>query len=443
VQCRAAGRPMWAAEEPEPSDDGVARMITKEIAACRQTTDLEDVCSKWVGRFNYIHASAALVKLAKLSSRRRAAPAMLKQLASLWLRVLPDADLQGCANVLWACVKLGVASDAQQWNRTWEAFFSILKKEIGSTVTPQAMSNVLWACVALRKQPTADELQLLMQALLQPEVLSTINAQAIANTVWALGRLQQLPGWQGGVSEQDIQQLLGERQLQVLTTSRNNQNVSNTLVSLAHLATGPHCLLRLIFAQHATNQLLEGRLHGSLSSWEPQHITNSMWACSELGLFDEQFMAAAVAAAPQWVPRSTGYDLNQALSACAKLQYRDHGFLQLLLQQGQRLLQLQPGKLLGHIKPLSPAEKDKVAGLCSLSIAQLNMQDLAGAAKALVASSGVGKQPNMHPAGLRRLWLFHSWLLQHQLLDGKGLTGLLTEQQLQQGEKEAAVYGNK
>jgi hypothetical protein len=47
-----------------------------------------------------------------------------------------------------------------------------------------------------------------------------------------------------------------------------------------------------------------------------------------------------------------------------------------------------------------------------------------------------------HPYNLRQLWAFHSWLVQHQLLDGKGLTGVLTRQQLQQGEKEAAVYGD-
>jgi len=442
MQCRAAARPMWAAKEPEPSGDVVARMITKEITSCSQITDLEDVCSQWIGRFNYINASAALVKLAKLQ-RGRAAPALFKQLASLWLRLLPDAQVQQCANVLWACAKLGVASDAQVWSRTWEAFFPLLKKAVGSTVAPQEMSTVLWACVALRQQPTADELQQLMQALLQPSVLAAATPQAIANTVWALARLQQLPGWQGGASEQDIQQLLGEQQLQVLVARGTSQAVSNVMGSLAHLATGPHPLISLSFSQDAANQLLEGRLHGSLSSWEPQNITNSMWACGELGLFDEQFMAAAVAAAPQWVPNSTDLHLNQALSACAQLKCRDYSLLQLLLQQGQRLLQLQPGKKAGRLKSLSVVDQAKFAALCSWSIAQLDMQELAGAARALIISSGIGKQPRTHPSNLRRLWVFHSWLLQHQLLDGQGLTGLLTEQQLQQGEKEAAVYGDK
>jgi len=442
VQCRAGARPMWASEEPEPSDDGVSRMITKEIVASRQMSDLEDVCSKWMGRFNYINASAALVKLAKLS-RGRAEPALFKQLASLWLRLLPDAQLQGCANVLWACSKLRVVSDAQLWSRTWEAFLSLITEDIGSTAAPQHVSNVLWACAALRKQPTTDELQLLMHAILQPDVLSASKPQAIADTVWALAKLQQLPSWQGGVSEQDIQQLLGDEQLQMLITSDHSQHVSNALVSLALLATGPDPLVSLSFAQHAANQLLAGKMHGSFNSFDPQHITNSMWACGELGLFDEHFMAAAVAAAPQWVPSSTGYAVTQAAAACARLQYRDYDFLQQLLQQGQRLLQLQPGGMAGRLRSLSPADKAKLAALCSRSIAQLDMQELAGATRALVTSSGIGTQPSTHPSNLRRLWVFHGWLLQHQLLDGKGLTGLLAEQQLQQGEKEAAVYGHK
>lgn len=37
--------------------------------------------------------------------------------------------------------------------------------------------------------------------------------------------------------------------------------------------------------------------------------------------------------------------------------------------------------------------------------------------------------------------MFHSWLLQHQLLDGKGLTGILTEQQLQRGKQDTASMG--
>jgi len=446
VHCRAAARPMWAAKEPEPSGDVVSRMITKEITSCRQITELEDVCSKWEGRLNHINVSAALVRYAKLS-RGQNERALLKHLEGLWLGFLPEADLQGCANALWAGARLGVP-DARFWSSTWEVFIRLVGKETSTGGTTgdvkgllQPVSNALWACAKLHKQPDPDHLQLLLATLLQPPLLSAAKAQDIANTVWSLARLQQLPGWQGGVSEQNMQQLLGPEQLKSLTATAKQQEVANVLLALALTATSVNPLISLSFAQHAATQLLEGRLHGSLVGWVPQAVTNSMWACGELGLFDEQFMAAAVAAAPQWVPSSTGYDLSQALTACARLQYKNWDFLQQLLQKGQQLLQ--PGKKVGCIKPLSPADKVRLAAICSWSIALLDMQELAGTARALVASSGILKQPRTHPSNLRRLWMFHSWLLQHQLLDGKGLTGLLTEQQLQQGEKEAAVYGNK
>jgi hypothetical protein len=61
----------------------------------------------------------------------------------------------------------------------------------------------------------------------------------------------------------------------------------------------------------------------------------------------------------------------------------------------------------------------------------------------LVVGSSIWQGSRTHPSNLRRLWVFHSWLLKHQLLDGKGLAGLVTQQQLQQGAKEAAEWGDK
>jgi hypothetical protein len=65
--------------------------------------------------------------------------------------------------------------------------------------------------VKLRKQPSAGELQLMVQTFLQPAVLKDAKPQAVANVVWALGELCRLGGWKGGVSQQDVQQLLGQR----------------------------------------------------------------------------------------------------------------------------------------------------------------------------------------------------------------------------------------
>jgi hypothetical protein len=114
--------------------------------------------------------------------------------------------------------------------------------------------------------------------------------------------------------------------------------------------------------------------------------------------------------------------------------------MQLLLRHGLLLMQRSQSKHAGRTVALSARDKATAAAQCSASIAKLDMQQLAGLAKELVVSSGVQQQPNSHPFTLRRLWVFHSWLLQHQLLDGKGLTGVLTQQQRQQGEKEVAVH---
>jgi hypothetical protein len=62
------------------------------------------------------------------------------------------------------------------------------------------------------------------------------------------------------------------------------------------------------------------------------------------------------------------------------------------------------------------------------------MQQLAGDAVELVASSGVAKAS--HVGHLRRLYRVHAWL---QQLDGAGLMGLLPEGQLQQGAVEAGA----
>ena len=166
-------------------------------------------------------------------------------------------------------------------------------------------------------------------------------------------------------------------------------------------------------------------------------------------------MTAAVAAAPAWLGGSTGYDLTQAATACAQLQYSNSDFMEMLLQQGLHLAELPPPsqqqrtrgpagkKHVQRSKALAAPDKASLAGLCSISVVQLDMQQLAGLAKALVVASGVSALHDTHPSNLRRLWLFHSWLLQHQLLDGRGLAKVLTQDQLQVGQRESARYGVK
>jgi hypothetical protein len=306
----------------------------------------------------------------------------------------------------------------------------------------QEVANAIWACAKLQQQPSADELQLLVQTFLQQDVLAAATAQAIVNCAWAIGKLCQLPGCQGGVSEQDVQQLLGKEQVQLVAGSPTGQDPSNLLLALAAMSTGKAPVVSHTFAKQSAVQLL-AMVGNNLTNSTPQTVTNAMWACSELGLPGELFLSAAVATAPTWVPHCTGYDICQAAAACAKTQYRDEAFMQLLLKRAMQFLQQQQqqGRRGGRSPAQFKVDMNALAALCSIAVAKLDMQQLAGAAKQLVVASGVGSMSQAQPAILRWLWVFHCWLMQHQLSDGKGLTGVLTQQQLQLGEQKAAQYG--
>ncbi len=97
----------------------------------------------------------------------------------------------------------------------------------------------------------------------------------------------------------------------------SSQENANVLVGLGRMCTGPSPVLSTAVAHVYAGQLLSGVRLNRLSTWAPQDITNTMWALSELQLKDTDFIRAAVAAAPVWLPRSTGFNVNQAAMACA------------------------------------------------------------------------------------------------------------------------------
>ena len=419
----------------------MAKMITSEIARkCDSIVELSNIYNEWGGSFDYIHAATALVKCGKLPGGGRSS--LVDKLCSTWLTQLPQADVQACANVLWASARLGPAAVQRVWGPTWEAYIQQLQRDpnvVGPF--PQDLSQVFWACAKLRKQPSASELQLMVQTFLQPAVLKDARPQELANVVWALGELCQLRGWQGGVSEQDVQQLLGKQQLLLLTTG-SGQGAGNVLLGLASMAAGSAPVISVELARECSKQLL-ALVQTQVVGWTPQHVTNAMWACGELGLANEQFFASAVAAAPKWLPQSTSLELTQAASACANLQYRDEAFLMQLLKQADALLRPRISATPAGSKsrkPLTPGNIDSMVSLCSLRVVQINLPQLAGPMRELVVECGIKQRSDTHPANIAKLWVFHSWLLQHQLLDGKGLSGVLTQQQLREGARGAAKF---
>jgi hypothetical protein len=328
------------------------------------------------------------------------------------------------------------------WAETWHALLQFIDKDMSSnqpTVQPQDISNVLYACAKVRQQPQADELLLLLEAFLHPDVLAAANSQDTANLIWALGLLSLTPGWEAQADMELLQQLLAPPVLAKVLEG-NPQEIVNVLVGLGRMCTGPLPLLSTAAAQGYAGQLLSHKQLNRLSRWRPQEITNAMWALGELQLMDERFIQAAVSAAPNWLTKGNYFNVTQAATACAQLHYRDAQFMGLLLQRGQELLQPSRGS---RSRPLSEPDKASLVTMCCVSVALLDMRGLAGAARNLAALGNIKQHRNAHPAGLRRLWVFHCWLLQHQLLDGKGLAGLVSEQQLQQGAKEAEAWGDK
>jgi hypothetical protein len=104
----------------------MAKMITTEIARkCDSIVELSNIYNEWGGSFDYIHAAAALVKCGKLPGGGRSS--LVDKLCSTWLTQLPQAEVQACANVLWASARLGPAAVQRVWGPTWEAYIHQLQ----------------------------------------------------------------------------------------------------------------------------------------------------------------------------------------------------------------------------------------------------------------------------------------------------------------------------
>lgn len=92
---------------------------------------------------------------------------------------------------------------------------------------------------------------------------------------WALGELYQLPGWQGGVSERDMQQLLGGKQLQVLAAADTVRHACNVLFALGYMATKDAPLVSITEAHQMSQQLLAA-IAIPVVKWKQQDISNTM-----------------------------------------------------------------------------------------------------------------------------------------------------------------------
>jgi hypothetical protein len=251
--------------------------------------ELADVVHEWAGSFNFLNTSTAFYMAGRLAQRQpAAAQPLLDKLAGIWDEVMPAADAQAFANVLWASGKLRYTNQ-QLWRSTVPEFLQRMQRGFQEDVTsqdlanvllgvtyaalanqgelpgmtaadtqaavcqlaermwvfatqpfgtnPQHISNTLWACAKLRINPGDKVLNSLLQTMARQSTLDEAEPQAVANTLWAVSELRQECSWQPQVEKRAWERLLGELQIGRIADRDTPQGVSNTLVAVAWLST--------------------------------------------------------------------------------------------------------------------------------------------------------------------------------------------------------------
>jgi hypothetical protein len=202
--------------------------VVTELSSSETMQQLQQSCNRSGHVFEAIHTAEALRSFSKLSrtddsgSRSQERDwdwevgrdsQVLQLLVRKWLQLLPTADVCECSHVLFTCGHLGEEQAKAIWAPTWAAFMQHVHRGSGEELTPRNISDAMRAAAMLCKQPGRGELQLLVQGFLQPDVLKSAKAWHFSSLLGAIKQLSRLPGWQGGVGEQDWQQLLDRQRL--------------------------------------------------------------------------------------------------------------------------------------------------------------------------------------------------------------------------------------
>lgn len=463
----------------------LAKTVTTEIKQTDNLAALSDIVNQWGSSFDHIHTSAVFSKAANLAGKRQVAGsqqkllvALLSKLSSIWASVQPDAQARGLCNVLWASSKLGY-HDSNLWSSTLAAFRSKIKiancrqlcnvayamatatvsnrgsvpgcarEEVQQTmhvilgsvyvivtnpqledVTPQDLSNFLWALSKLQIHPGQPEIAAIVRAVVKQQMLEQSTPQHVATVLYAFSELRDRCNLRTALAQRSWQQLLGDRQLAQIARSRVPQDVANTLLALARLTSSN--VMDSGFGQNRAAVLLQSAPSWDLTQWTAQNISNSLWACDKLHLADESFLKRVADAAEHWVPQSIARNVAQAATALGNLQYRDQPLMTALARRSMQLLQHSPKSDRSDLMNLTVA--------MGLSIAQLDMYPLAVLAVELLQSTTRRRQEILRPVDAGRLYKLHEWLVRNQLLDGRGLVGLLSAEQLAEGKESAKRY---
>ncbi|KAF6263978.1 hypothetical protein COO60DRAFT_1663389 [Scenedesmus sp. NREL 46B-D3] len=346
--------------------------------------ELADVVDEWGSSFGFVHTAAAFTKAANLQRLPLAAARpLLDRLAGIWDLVVPDAGAQALTNVLWACGKLQYAN-AQLWGTTLAA-------------STEKMHSKQVEFVSL-------------------DVANALHGLANA----AVANRDEVPGVPRAEVEAAVKQLAAHMRIIVthpLLEGVNAQHVANTLWAFAKLRINP--------SKAALNSLLQALARPALlESASTQQLSNSLWAAAEVRqqcgwqpgvgqrvwerLFGEQQIRSLA-------DRGAPTEVSNVLIALTRLSL--------------------PAAASGAAS--APVIMPMAAQQC---VRQLLQGKLAGDARALVASSRVAQDSRLNRGDASMLWEVHAWLVLHQLLDGQGLAGLLSEQLLAEGKAASAAY---
>jgi hypothetical protein len=248
-----------------------------------------------------------------------------------------------------------------------------------------------------------------------------LKAKTLSNVLYGVAR----SGWQ--LEPQQLQQLLAAAVR--LHLDLDTQAAANIMWAVATMWPYLSKQLSLQQHQHVLQQLqqLVQFLANAIASADSQHIANSLWACAQLRFYPAELFAAVDRQQQRgrMLPATNEQDLSHTALACAVLNHRDEKLLDWLLQQA---LRHQSSSSSSRMK----LSEQSVSNLC-WSVAVLDLQRVAGSVVELVRQANRQQQwASFATESASQLQQVHQWLLDGQLVGGRGLAGALTEQQLQQ-----------
>lgn len=247
---------------------------------------------------------------------------VLVQLVLLLVRErITQMDPRGIANLVWAIARLtaldspgvGLRGEGSRVPVTVSALLQASHSLHLGSFSTQQLTNMLWAVASLDPHlhssiiPEGWTVRMLSAVQLQ---MTKCSGQSLSNAVWASVRLghHPNPAWFAAFTQQT--------HAVALSQGLCHQSLANILTSLTAL---PPATTAAIPAHWWADILSSSTPH--ISTFDPQSLANTVWACARLGITPPSDWTAAYSQASSRVMHSfTPQQLSSCVWACAKLQ---------------------------------------------------------------------------------------------------------------------------